>query len=205
MPVPPTEMIQLQGSATSTPIEWESRMVGNQSLMIKMTARSGSKKFIAGAAASPQDDGNVSELDSVQTFRRIHLLPYDGEDLEALIEIGQEVRKLLREFSGATLADMAPFKERYRGIVADLDVLRDRNISPLVEIARRAQNTTHSAKLTSEAYILRTAQTLSNAPSVIALPQADGIIHWLTAMHARSTMPVSGYPEKVICPLELAL
>lgn len=201
MPVPPTEMIHLQGSDTSTPIEWDARVIGDQSSMIKMTASDGLKTD-PGPAASPQDDGNASELDGIELFRRIHILPYAGDDLGALIEISQEVRTLLMEFSAATLADMAPFKERYRGIIADLDVLRDRNISPLVEIAKRTKHSTDSTKLALEAYILRTAQILSSAPSAIALRQSDAIIHWLTAMRAKSTVPVLGHPEKVICPLK---
>lgn len=173
--------------------------------MSKMTATFGSETNAAGTAVSPQDDGNASELDGVETFRRIHILPYDGDALEALIEIGRRVRRLFMEYSSAHLADMTPFEERYKSIITDLDVLRDQNISPLVEIAKRARRSRVSTKLALEAYILRTAQILSSAPSAIALQQADGVIHWLIAIRARSTVPVCGHPEKVTCLLKLFL
>lgn len=202
MPLPPTEMKQLQRSNISTRIEWDSGIISNQSSVVKTMASLGSELNTAAVAAVSQDDGLASELDDVETFRRVHLLPYDGDALEALIKIGRRVRKLLMEYSGTPPADLTRFRERYKSIIADLDVLSERNISPLVEISKRARRSGISTKMSLEAYILRTAQILSSAPYAIAPQQADGIIHWLRGMRARSTVPVFGHPEKVILSVE---
>lgn len=166
-----------------------------------------SRHYTPGIHLEPQstNDSDASDADDVETFRRIHVVPCHDDFLQALIELGQKLRALVKEYSKATLADVTPFQKRYgdmiADMIADLNVLRDGNLSPLIEIARRTPNYTVSTRLALEAYTNVTAQFLLQVASANTLPQADDLINWLTRMRKNVIPVVVDGPERVNHPL----
>lgn len=167
MPLP--EKIQFR-SHTSSQTDLKSISIREHSLTPGHQARLRRKHIVQSSRAGPTvltglgTNPSTAVSDDVESFRRIHVQPYNGNFLRALFEIGENLRTLLIDMSAIDddeneLIDEAPFAERYTDIIKDFESLRNTDISPLLEIRDKTKHMSHT-KNVMRRWVLRTARLL---------------------------------------------
>lgn len=170
VPMPLPEKIQFR-SHTSNETDWKSISVREHSLSPAHKARFRRRRIAQSSGAGPAvltgrgSDPSTAAMDDVESFRRIHVQPYNGNFLRALFEVGENLRTLVIDMLAVDgdkneLIDEAPFADRYTDVITDFEVLRSTNISPLLEIRAKTKHMSDTKKLVMEKWVLRTAQLL---------------------------------------------
>lgn len=170
VPMPLPEKIQFRGEA---PIQagWKTISVREESLSPAREARFRRRRVAQSSGVGPAvlicrgPDPSTAATRDVESFRRIHVQPYNGNFLKALFEIGENLRTLVIDIlamddSENELIDAASFADRYTYIIKDFEVLRKTNISPLLEIQEKTKQVSEVKQLVMEQWVLRTAQLL---------------------------------------------
>jgi hypothetical protein len=110
--------------------------------------------------------GPVTE--EITTFRRVHVLPYQGDILKALIEPGKKLRELMIDISAKSPSqssvDSLPFEQTFSSILADFNELKDTHVSPLLELHKRSMSNPSSSNAALQAWIEKTRLILMKAP-----------------------------------------
>jgi hypothetical protein len=110
---------------------------------------------------------NLTDNDIESSFRRVHVIPFQGDPLEALVKIGQRCRDLMVKFSFGypsshqSLSSPA-FSDSFSSIISDLEEIHNSGISPLLELSVRQGSTVK--RQIFETYLMKTATILENAP-----------------------------------------
>ncbi|KAG5751245.1 hypothetical protein H9Q70_006085 [Fusarium xylarioides] len=108
--------------------------------------------------SSSIDDEDVD----VSAFRRVHVIPFEGDLLRSLVRIGSEYRDVVLHYS----SHFEPNSPRlppetvveFKRLVQDLNDLKSTGIYPLAELSARQGTTGHKEAL--EQWIKRTAQVV---------------------------------------------
>lgn len=202
VPMPLPEKIQFQAH-TSTHTDWELISIREHSISPAHQARFRRRRFAQSSRSGPAmltgqgSDPSAAAMDDVESFRRIHVQPYNGNFLRALFEIGENLRTLVIDMLAIDvdkneLIDAAPFADRYTDIIRDFEVLRNTNISPSLEIKEKAKHMSKTRQIVMWQWVLRTAQLLfppkSSFPIQPSVRQAIvPIINWL--QEGKNEMP----------------
>ncbi|KAI8629558.1 hypothetical protein F5Y19DRAFT_475545 [Xylariaceae sp. FL1651] len=204
IPMPPPETLRLQTSSWSG--SWTSDYVREQArLRLPILAKKGHRV--------QQFDGQLNNpplelADEIEeSFRRVHVIPFQGDPLEALIKIGQRCRDLMVQFS-SHIADpllslsSAPFEPIFADILTDMEEIRSSGINPLLELAIRQGSDVKRQIVLS--YIEKTATILAHAPlgDRFAQSQISHLIEWLMERpKAALTYPRTGQYDAANHPL----
>lgn len=170
VPMPLPEKIQFR-THTSRQTDLKSISILEHSLSPGHQARLRRKRVVQSSGAGPAVftsrgmDPNTAASDDVESFRRIHVQPYNGNFLKALFETGENLRTLVIDMSAIDddeneLIDAAPFAERYTDIIKDFEALRNTDISPLLEIREKTKHMYYNKEYVMKQWVLRTAQLL---------------------------------------------
>ena len=129
-----------------------------------------------------EEEGSTDEI----SFRRVHLIPYQGDLLEALFRTGRKCRELLIKFCRSDgregVKETADFSAQFDKILDEFEELKDTGISPLADLARRAGP--HRRKKVVYYWMQKTALILNTVPHVVANADANeqrikDIVSWL--------------------------
>lgn len=191
-------------SHTPTGTDWKSIFVREQSPSQAHHTRFRRTRVAQSLGADPATltgrtsarDPSTAAMDDVESFRRIHVQPYNGNFLKTLFEIGENLRTLVTDMSAIyndenELTDEAAFADRYTDIIKDFEVLRNSSILPLSEIDGKTKHISSINQRVMRQWVRRTAQLLvqlrRSFPIQPSVRQAiDPIIHWL---HKRPGWP----------------
>ncbi|KAJ8131166.1 hypothetical protein O1611_g2461 [Lasiodiplodia mahajangana] len=197
IPVPPPE----------APLLWSSRWNGTwrPNDMTEQDIRSYSISKRKRRGIYPGEDTPLSDLadDEIEeSFRRVHVIPFQGDPLEALIKIGQRCRDLVVEFSSGHLGlydtlSASPFKDTFSSILSDLEEIRAMGISPMLELCTRQGLVDKHAIL--DANFMRTSMMLRNAPlgPEFSWINVLGLAKWLT--NSEGTTNLNKQQDGYIC------
>ncbi|KAF4499635.1 hypothetical protein FAGAP_4185 [Fusarium agapanthi] len=150
VPVPPPEPVNWD----SWTVQWRSRFLRPQALS---RLRNSGMPF----DRSPSSNTDDEDVD-VSVFRRVHVIPFDGDLLRSLVRIGSECRDLVLNYS----SHFEPNNPRlppetvveFKRLVQELNELKATGIYPLAELNARQSTKGHKEVL--EQWIKRTAQVV---------------------------------------------
>jgi len=136
------------------------------------------------SAVPDLDASNVADLSA---FRRIHIVPFQGDILRSLVDSGTKYRHFLLRY-GAEFDENRPFVSRetlavLKDVLAEMEQLRSSDISPLVEL--QARHGPQDAKVVLQNWIIKTSELLMHSlddPLLkprISETSVQGIIRWL--------------------------
>ncbi|KAM5386027.1 uncharacterized protein FOBCDRAFT_208364 [Fusarium oxysporum Fo47] len=150
VPVPPPEPVHWD----SWNGQWRSRFRHPQALS---RLRNSGMPFDRSPTASTEDE----EVD-VSAFRRVHVVPFEGDLLRSLIRIGSRCRDVVLKYS----AKFEPNNPRlppetileFKRLIQEMKELKATGIYPLAELSARQGTKSHKEVL--EHWIKRTAQVI---------------------------------------------
>ncbi|KAI1323345.1 hypothetical protein F5Y16DRAFT_384007 [Xylariaceae sp. FL0255] len=115
--------------------------------------------------SSPKRD--VVLYPQLDTFRRVHVIPFQEDPLERLLKIGYRFRRLMLDFwfnpaSSSFTLSSEPFAETFIEILSNLNEIFNSGINPLMELWLRKGTKEEKTRL--EMYLTDMAKTLEKAP-----------------------------------------
>jgi hypothetical protein len=186
IPPPPAEKIRLQTSSWSG--RWNSGYIREQALQRQAKLRRNRIRDNFAAGITSAFDG-----DEVASFRRIHIIPHEGDILNGLVETGEKLRDLMIDLSADSspqdLETPSAFESRFKDILSAFSKLKETNITPLLELQKRSSRDSRSRSEPLEGWIRKTSQILVNAPFKFkgCQEQIKDICDWL--LHTNGSGP----------------
>jgi hypothetical protein len=172
------------------PVQWDSWKTSWNGRFRQAEALSSLKKAVLPFGTSPaaEYDTAAGENPDISCFRRIHVVPFQGDLLRSLIDIGTRYRNLLLKYAAGFDPDrpqLPPgFSGTLKGILDELDTLRKTGIAPNSELDARQGPADAKAALLQ--WMTRTTALLQHPlddplmrPRVSEI-QIDALIRWLT-------------------------
>ncbi|KAF5227064.1 hypothetical protein FANTH_14883, partial [Fusarium anthophilum] len=150
VPVPPPEPVNWDSWIR----QWRMRFLRPQALS---RLRNSGMPFDRSPSSNPDDE----DVD-VSVFRRVHVIPFEGDLLRSLVRIGSECRDLMLNYS----SHFEPNNPRlppeivaeFKRLIQELNELKATGIYPLAELNARQSTKGHKEVL--EQWIKRTAQVV---------------------------------------------
>ncbi|KAF2967272.1 hypothetical protein GQX73_g6298 [Xylaria multiplex] len=161
IPIPPPEEARLQGSSwtgswTSIPMRKDTRRVPTFPRKRRLEMLYSEEVDVSSPVTT---DNDIEKM-----FQRVHVIPFQGDPLEALIKIGQRCRDLIvMFFPGSHQSLSSPeFQDTFSSILADLEEIRNSGITPMAELGTRRRSAVEHAIL--QTYFQKTATIIKDAP-----------------------------------------
>ncbi|KAI0534576.1 hypothetical protein GGR58DRAFT_520161 [Xylaria digitata] len=182
IPIPPPEEVRLQGSSWKG--SWTSIPMRKQ-ITRRVSTLSKKRRLEMLCNEDVDVSSRVLTDDEIEkTFRRVHVVAFQGDPLEALVKIGQRCRDLMVMFfpsfpSSHQSLSSPEFKDTFSSILADLEEIRNSGITPMAELdTRRGSAVEH---MILETYLQKTATILENAPlgDIFSYEDIQKLVRWL--------------------------
>lgn len=201
IPLPPPETIRFSDAVWNG--QWNSNYLREQAIRR-------SRALITYDPPLPDADDETllsDDATSDTTFRRVHVIPYQGDILAGLVKLGQKCRDIMIRYSRITSPNHREslpsndFDTEFKNIVEEFEELRATGITPLAELQQRHGPGSHHMVL--QKWIFNTARVLLNMPAQEpgTRKKINKIRSWLIEKPVRQsqgvTMTGQDYPPRI--------
>lgn len=158
LPLPPPDPISLH--ETEWDGSWTQDQVRKATPLRRRAGPSKPGRRVLSDVIDPNEEADNEET----SFRRVHILPYQGDLLESLIKVGRRCRTLLMEYSDSlkTPASNKIMAQNLEAIIEGFEDILQRGINPFEEIEARATLELHKQIILN--WFRRTRAILANVP-----------------------------------------
>lgn len=158
VPLPPLDPITFREN------HWDNPSTQDQIRKVTLLRRCASPLRPGRRVLNDVIDSNEEADNEEASFRRVHILPYQGDPLEGLYTVGQRCRTLLMDYSDSlkTTASNEVMAQNLEAIIEGFEDVLQRGIKPFEEIEARAKLELH--KLVILNWFKRTRILLANMP-----------------------------------------